>query len=496
MQALTKDRYSLLRRGLACWPVLLIVLSTFVHVATAQDAVQDVSPSEDVEGTPAAGGIANVYGQETPSARPQDISFWSDGPGRLAGAIPTTFKRHFVTRFSVGETYERGISNGERINSIDTNTNASLGFHYDLQRKNSEYTLDYFGAARNYHRLSRLNVVSHEAGLGQVVRWSPRVTTALRYRYSFTPDIAEYLLQETLAQGMSLMDPSAIAEPLVIPADQGLVTIRTVRRSSTAEANLAYQATNYTRLSMTAKYGRLRYQNGGLFGSESAVISAQLEQALTPRTAVGIGYDGRWFHQPGGLDRTLVHSGNLSFFRKLTQYATLRLSVGRLWSYSDGRDISLSPVLADILGTQTLTRRDSRHFASWTGSAELLTHWQWRKVNLSLAYGRSITNNNLLGSPANTQSLTMNIGRLFGRSNTVSGSLIYQRSDLFTLQDSRRLDQGVAMVSFSRPLFAGLDVSMFFNYSKLFRGVEEYFRVGHIRSGMNISYQFPRLRPS
>jgi hypothetical protein len=469
----------------------MIVLSMLVSAAAAQDPSQDLSPSEDVEPAPASDGTAGVSGQ------PRDFGFWGDGPRRFAGAIPTTFKRHFLTRFSVGETYERGISNGERIDSIDTNTNGSLAFHYDLKRRSSEYTLDYNGTARDYHRVSRLDVVSHEAGLGQVVQWTPRLMTALRYRYSHTPDISEHLLQETVSQDISLADPSAVSQPLAIPAEQALVTLRTVRKSSTAEANLAYQASPYTRVSIGLGYGRLRYQDNSFHGSERAGVSAQIEHALSPRTAVGIGYDGERFRQPAGLDRTIAHRGSLSLSRKLTRYSTVKLSAGRLWSYSGGSEvISLSPVLADMFGTPTLLRRDSRFFASWTGSANLLTHWQWRRVNFGFVYARSITNNNLLGSPANTQSFTVTIGRLLGRSTRAFVSMVYQQNDFITFKDSHRLDQGVVVATVSRPLIGGLDLSIFFNYAKLFKGVERPFLFDHMQGGVRLSYQFPRMRPS
>jgi hypothetical protein len=90
----------------------------------------------------------------------------------------------------------------------------------------------------------------------------------------------------------------------------------------------------------------------------------------------------------------------------------------------------------------------------------------------------------------------MNIGRLLGRSTSVFGSIIYQQSDFFTMQDVRRLDQGVLVANLSRPLIAGLDLSVFINYSKLFRGVERSFLFDHLQGGVRLSYQFPRMRPS
>jgi hypothetical protein len=195
------------------------------------------------------------------------------------------------------------------------------------------------------------------------------------------------------------------------------------------------------------------------------------------------------------LDRTFSHSGKLFLSRQLTRHLTVSISGGRLWSFSEGGAvIPLSPLLTEIFGTPALSRDDSRFVAFWTGAANLLSHWQWQKVNISFGYNRSISANNLLGRPAQTHALELDLGRLLGRSTFVSGYISYARSDFYTLKDSRELDQGTARVSLSRPLVGGLDFSIFVNYSRLFRGVENTSLFNHLQGGVSFVYQLPRVR--
>ena len=100
MWAATKHRISLLRQLWGCWPLFVAVLSlhAFISVAAGQDASQGASPTEAVESTPAPDSTVAGSGQEAASGSVQDGGFSTNGPGRLAGALPTIFKRHFVSR--------------------------------------------------------------------------------------------------------------------------------------------------------------------------------------------------------------------------------------------------------------------------------------------------------------------------------------------------------------------------------------------------------------
>ena len=473
------------------WPLaVFLCLHSLAAAAAGQDAGQGASSG--------GGGQSTTVPDPGAVESRQENGFGGNGYGGPSGAVPSIFKRRLVSSFSAGQVYERGIWNGNHSNYKDTYTVGSAAFHYDLERKHSEYTFDYSGSARHYNRSSSLDVVSHAAGVGQVARWSPRFITSLRYRFSATPDYPADLLQESISRELSLASPSAVPEPLAIPAaDQGLVTLRSNRMTHSADVSLGYQASLRTMFSMRGSVHRTRYQDDNLFGGDQASISAQIQRSLTSRTSVGIVYQGAGFRQPGGLDRTIVHSGSLLLNRELNPHVTVNFSAGRWWSHSTGREvIPLSPVLADLLGKPALIRAASRSSASWTGSANLLTHWQWRQVDFGFSYNRSITNNNLLSRPANTQSFTLSLGRQLGKSATLSGNIVYQQHKFFTLRDSDRLDQGTLRVNFARKLFAGLDFSIFANYSKLLKGTEWSSLFDHAQGGIRLTYHLPRVRPS
>lgn len=91
----------------------------------------------------------------------QDVGdgFGIGGLGQLSGSLPSLFKRHLVSRFSVGQVYESGISNGNYSNASDTHTEASASFLYDLARKHSVHTFEYHGSARHYNRIQEATVL-------------------------------------------------------------------------------------------------------------------------------------------------------------------------------------------------------------------------------------------------------------------------------------------------------------------------------------------------
>ena len=482
------------RREWTGWPLAVILcLHSLAAVAAGQDAGQGTSSGGGGQSTPATDIAAVDSGQN----QNEGSGFGGPGSGGFSGALPSIFKKHLISSFSASQVYERGIWNGSHSDSKDTYTEAAASFLYDLERKHSEYTFDYHASARHYNRFSGLDTVSHQAGFGQVVHWSPRLSTVLRYRISLTPDYSGDLLQESISRELSLASPSPVPEPLTIPAEQGLVTLRSNRMTHNADVNLSYLAGRNTMFSVGGSAERRRYQDGNLFGSEHASIAVQVQRTLSPRTSVAIAYQGSGFRQPGGLDRTIVQAGSLSLQRQFTPHLTIRLTAGRWWSHSTGREvIPLSPVLSDLLGTPALIRDNSLSFSSWTGSANLLTHWQWRKVDFGFTYDRGITNNNLLSRPADTQSFGLSLGRQFGKSAFLSGNAVYQQHEFFTLRDADRIDQGVLRVIFSRKLFAGLDFSMFANYSKLLQEAKRSFLFDHAQGGIRFTYHLPRVRPS
>jgi hypothetical protein len=148
-----------------------------------------------------------------------------------------------------------------------------------------------------------------------------------------------------------------------------------------------------------------------------------------------------------------------------------------------------------LYDTPVLVREFSQNYQFWTINADLVTRWQWNRVNFDLGYDRSIENNNLLGRPSDRQSGTLRLGRGFGRTASFSGSVIYERHSFFNVQNSPRLDQGVVRADFKRQMASLFDFSIFAAYNKILRGVEQRSRFDHFRAGLRLSFQFPRVRP-
>jgi hypothetical protein len=293
------------------------------------------------------------------------------------------------------------------------------------------------------------------------------------------------------------MSPLEMPPPLAVPAEPGIVTVRSMRMTHGLAAGLHYQVTPRTSVSFRGDGHRVRYQDDNLFGNESAGVSAEISRTLSRRTSGGITYNRSWFHQPQGRERTIVDAGSLSLTRALTEHMSVSFSVGRWWAHTYGQEnVPLGSVLATLLDTPSIVRSSSSFYSAWTGDANLLTHWQWEKVNFNLRYGRSISINNLLGRPANTQSLTLNIGRQFGRATLFSASVSYSQSKFFNLQDPIRIDSGTARAELSRPLGSGLDFSIFADYSRPFRGIAPSLRFDHLQGGIRLTFHLPRVQPS
>ena len=493
----TEERILILCPAWRGWPSLVafLCLLSFISVAAGQNAPQGNAPTgadQSTTATEAAAASPEEEAATSPGEVPEG-NFWLGSPDVPAGALPVLFRRRLVSRFSFGEGYDSGVYNANNINASDTYTDLTTALLYDLRRKHSEYTFDYAGSARHYNRFSGLDVATHQAGFGQVVEWTPRLSTVLGYRFSFTPDFPGNLLQESISQDLSLASPSAGAPPLTIPAQQGLVMVRSSSMTHVARVGLSYKPSLQTKFSVEGNFQRQRYQDPSLFGSESAGITARAERSLTSRTALGISYGGSWFHQPGVPGRSITHTGSLLLRRQLTEHVTVSASGGRSWSYSTGIQlIPLSPVLSGLLGVPALTGNLSQSFTSWSGNASLLAHWQ--RINFGFAYGRGIANSNMLGRPANSQSFTLSFGKLLGRSLSVTGSVAYQQSDFFTVQNLGRMDQGMASLNFTRKLGSVLDFSIFANYSRMLNGVQSSLVFNRLQAGIRFAFNLPRVR--
>ena len=426
----------------------------------------------------------------------------------LPYVLPNLYKRHLVSVFTLGQMVDAGIRSGDQI-TRDMYTELSASFAYNLQRKHSEYVFDYRAGGRRYNRLHVLDAVTHDLGLSQVVQLTPRLTWILDNRFSYTPDFSRTLVRENLASDASFFNnpvpPGGIRSisALINPfpefhsAGDGLdSSLRSIRRTNTTAASLIHQLSARTSLSLGAGYHRERYSERALFESDSYNVSAGLSRIITARTSMGISYrGGRFDYASGSFGRTISHSAGISLDYQLTPSTIFRISGQPTWITTQGQTtILLSPVLANLLGRQALSRDNKQSFLSWAGAAVLST--RWHGLNFGLDYNRSVSNTNGIGGPAMNERLGVNLGKQLRQGTNLSVSVSYQRDKLLAIQDAQRLDQQALRGTLTQQLNRGLDLSLFFSYSRLLTEVPSSVGYNQNQFGMRFSYHFPRVSGS
>ena len=503
---------------LCCFTLLLVAI---VPVARGQGTAAE----SESQGIGRSANPARASGLEPDAQK----GFLSSGV-ELPSVFPMALQRNLISRFSIGEIYESGLWNGRYANQSDTFTEASASFAYNLRRKRAEYAIDYRGSARHYRRYSSLDVLSHDLGLSQIRRLTPHLTWNLNYRYSFTPDYYGGLLQESLAQELSFMNPLPIAGilnpaarlnpgiasgntvfanplpagvsmlpatvntlPQMLSPGDGLLALRSIRMTNHAATNLNYDLNPRTAFFSQAGFQRMRYEDNILFGSDNYSLSAGMRHLFSPRTSVGIAYQGARYELPFRRNRATTQGFVVSLNRQLTRTTLLTLAMGPMWTqYQSQETIPLSPLLANLLGRPALSRDVARALPSWMGSMGVAT--QWHRLNLNLNYCRSVGSTNGLGGASLQQHYSASLGRPLGRKTSFSVTAVYSQSEFLAIRDPIRLNQRALSGTFTHRLSSSLDLVAFVNYSKMLRGLQNSFLLNHNQFGIRFQYHFPRLR--
>ena len=480
---------------------------------------------EDAGGSPGSGGASQ--------SREESGSGIGGRIGGITNGIPALFQRRLLTRFSLGESYDTGVTDSTHTNSGDFSTTASGSLSYNYKGKWSDYGVDYSVSAYRYGRLRGFGpTVSHSFGLNQTVRLGRQTTWGLSHRFALTPGYGTDLLRDSIVQQFSFANPlprfgtiDASANPNNLPiaigsnpslnplpdlgtptgtfvgAPQASVPFQARRTSNSTQVQLSHAFSPRTSLSFGGGYERLRYRDDDYFGSDQVGISASVGRMLSERTSLGFSYYGGRLEQPGDLDLTWTQGARISVSYQLSPGIQLSIGYGPVWVQSSGQEeIPLSPVLANLLGTPTLIRDTSVTFLSWGWNGETSLSKQWGRARLGLGYGRGISAQNALRSVSKSDSLALSLGREIGRTASISGSASYSRNSFITFQDIGKLDQASGTINLSRRITSMMDLSLFASYSKLLRrnsqgpafiGPTEYQGYGHF--GMSFVFHFPRV---
>ena len=190
-------------------------------------------------------------------------------------------------------------------------------------------------------------------------------------------------------------------------------------------------------------------------------------------------------------------SVGISFSRLLTPSTMLSVTIGPSWIKNQGQAmIPLSPVLANLLGRPALFRDASRSMSFWMGSAAVATNWQWNRVNIGLSYNRSVYNTVAFGGASKNETVGLSLARRLTRRTNLSVSVSYMRNQLIAIQNAPRLDQQAIRGTLTRQLNSGLDLSLFFSYSRLLTPAPRSLGFNQNRFGLRFMYHFPRMNGS
>ena len=433
-------------------------------------------------------------------------NFTSSKVAELPYVLPNLYKRHLVSSFSLGHVSQ---TRGGEETSRDTYTSVSASFAYNLQRKRSEYVFDYRASGRHSTRLREANTFTHDLGLSSIVQLSPRTSWILNHRFSFTPDFSGSLVREGLARDAFFNNPvppggissiSTLVNPFPefhSPVDGLDNTLGSRRMTNSTTGTLVHQLSNRTSLFWQAGFQKQQFEHDDLFGAETYRLSTGMNRRLSTRTSVGFSYQTSRFDQTGNFGRTVYQSVGVSFSHLLTPSTMLSVSIGPAWIKNQGQAmIPLSPVLANLLGRPALFRDASRSTSFWMGSANVATNWQWNRVNFGLAYNRSVSNTVRFGGASKSESVVLNLGRRLTRRTVLSVSVSHIRNQLLAIQNAPRLDQQAIHGTLTRQLSSGLDLSLFFSYSRLLTPVPRSLGFIQNQFGIRFMYHFPRMNGS
>jgi len=485
---------------------------------------QDTAVESESRGGGKSANPARSSGLE-PDAQ---AGFLSNGV-ELPSVFPMILQRNLISRFSIGEIYDSGLLNGKYANESDTFTEASASFAYQLRRKRTEYAADYRYSARFYNRFSNLNVIAHDLGLSQIRQLTRHLAWNLNYRYNLTPDYSGGLLQESLARefsfanplptagmlnpvpslnpgissgnatfanplpgGVSLLPTTVNTLPQMLSPGDGLFALRSIRMTSHAATSLNYDLNPRTAFFSQAGFQRMRYEDKNLFGSDNYSLSAGMRHLFSPRTSVGIAYQAGRNELPFLRNRYTTQGVVFSLNHQLTRSTFLTLTVGPTRSERQSQEeISLSPLLANLLGRPALYHDVTVSLPSWMGSMGVAT--QWHRMNLNFNYDRMVSSTNGLGGASFQQHYSVTLGRQLRRGTSFSVRAAYTQSDFLAILDPIRMNQRALSATFTQRMSSSLDLVAFVNYSKMLTGLQNSFLLNHNQFGIRFQYHFPRL---
>jgi len=452
----------------------------------------------------AGGGSASSA--SSPAATQSDRNSPADSGGlSFPTGFPGFLKNRLVSQFSIGYTWDKGVSNSNHTGINDRDGEVGASFTYSLERRRSSYVLDYGASARIYSGSSSLNVVTHSAGISQNVLLGPRTTWGFRHGLNFTPDFSRKTLSQSISDqnilsggGPTAVDdisppstlPTTIPELSAVPSN--VVNFRSYRMTNISAVSLLHHFSERTSVSFNGNFERTRYQDPNLFGSNALTWGQSYSRTLSPQTAIGLSYGGAWFRQVGSLNDALTHSVSASIRRQFFR-GRLALSIGGGPSLIERRGsevLRLPAIFQQLFGIVGVKQDISNTHISYTTSALLAS--QLRRASFQLSYGRSVSIGNALSLPSESNSAGLSVSTPLFFRFVMSSSVEASRGRLLGVSNIGALEQGIVSAGVSRPLPGGVSFDAFFAYSRVFHGVEEPGLLTHKQFGGRLSYTFPR----
>jgi hypothetical protein len=127
--------------------------------------------------------------------------------------------------------------------------------------------------------------------------------------------------------GGSLSSPQAGLQSSFVP-NQSIFTATGPRTSNSAAFQFSYQLSTRGLVTVGGAYGTLRFANSSGSNSDSDMLNAGYDYALTARNTIGLSYGFSAFRYPGGPQAIGDHIGHVIFGRKVTGRMALRLGGG------------------------------------------------------------------------------------------------------------------------------------------------------------------------
>ena len=310
------------------------------------------------------------------------------GPGILtrgAGTIGTRSGEQVSLRLFAGVNgiYDNGIeplsvdSKGNLVQvkgleGIDANFGA-YGVH---EWRQALLGLDYMGDFRHYNGNSFYDGTDQRLVLGLTYQKSKRLYF----------DIQEVGGTYALGFGGIAGVPSPVTS-LVAPNGSLLFDSRTYFNQTSV--NATYLLTSRTSFTMGGQEFLVRYQSGGLVGLNGYSLNGSLQHRLSRTATIGVGYNHQHFDYPGIYGQSDIDSIEGFYSTQLGRRWTFSLRAGGYQAQVQGvQSVALNPVIASILGINSLPETFYRRSRFPTGSANLTR--RFKTSSLAFSYGRSV----------------------------------------------------------------------------------------------------------